>query len=71
VDPFDSDGDGTSDAEEIAIGTDPYDSSNGGASGGGGRKDDKDEDHLCGLLGLEVLLLVALRRRRSSLDHAR
>jgi hypothetical protein len=66
VDPFDSDGDGTSDADELAAGTDPYDSSNGASGGGGGGGGASSEgSEGCGLLGMEgVMLLCLLRRKR-------
>jgi hypothetical protein len=65
VDPFDSDGDGTSDADEFAAGTDPYDSSNGASRGGGGGGGSSDGSEGCGLLGMEgVMLLWLLGRRR-------
>lgn len=62
VDPLDSDGDGVSDAEEIAAGTNPEDSASrpggGGALGGGEGKEG------CGATGAEFLALLLLGFRR-------
>ncbi len=62
VDPLDSDGDGTPDADELAAGTDPYDSANGGSGGGGGGGSSGGSGG-CGLLGMEALLLLAWHGR--------
>jgi hypothetical protein len=53
----DTDGDGLSDLQEIQGGTDPRTAAGGGSSS-------SDDDSRCGALGIEALLLVALRFRR-------